>query len=136
MNHPSDYPAHPEPHWPLPVFIFSTVAALIVIGAVVAGILYWTDAAAPSKDLMQTSSSPGGRWVVEVYDINPGVPGHETFSVEARLATGGHKRQILLIDPERPPYTDLKWASNNHLVIQWQTSTSLTVGGAAVSITE
>jgi hypothetical protein len=88
----------------------------------------------PTMDLMQTSSSPDGTWVVRVYDVNPGPDGNEIFSVQAEPTAGGTTREILLIDPGKPEYQSLQWAGNHHLLIRWRSPTSLLVGGIPTSV--
>jgi hypothetical protein len=108
---------------------------LVVVAVVVVGLLWHGSCPVSSlseRELMQTSYSPGGDWVVDVWYDNPGAWGSASVAVEARRAGKDSGREILRL------YSDdlarAKWANDNDLLIEWHSTTSLSVGGFAAHI--
>ena len=87
--------------------------------------------------LMQTSSSPDGKWIVEVYDVSGGAGGHSALLVKARPAGGGVTHEILRLDPlsaykvQWDPSDLSNWGT---LVIEWQSPTSVLIGGIPATV--
>jgi hypothetical protein len=97
---------------------------LLFIGLILGFFLILTR---PSHDLVQSSLSPDGRWTVEVFYVNPGSIASAWMVVEAKSTAGGKEEKLgeLLQDD----LTNAIWANREELTIQWETSTSLLVGG-------
>jgi hypothetical protein len=81
--------------------------------------------------LVQTSTSPDGKWLIEVYEHDSERPG-TTHHVKARRAGGGDIKFILYIDSKTQ---SLQWASDGkHFLIEWESPDTVLVGGLRAQV--
>ena len=81
----------------------------------------------PSRELMTTTNSPDGRWVVRVFYANPGAAGSASVVVEATPSAGGTATSIATIRPDE--LARATWASDDKLTVKWLSNSELSVGG-------
>ena len=104
----------------------SVVVMMFAFGPGVTSLSY-SDLDLSDRDIVQTSESPDGSWVVQVFDISGGAGGHTAYLAEARQAAGGESYEILRLDPLRD--YEIQWANDNDMMIQWQSATTVLIGG-------
>jgi hypothetical protein len=83
--------------------------------------------------LLQTSTSPDGKWLIDVYEHGPKRSPGTTHAVKARRAGGGDMKFILYIDSETQK--GLQWASDGkHFLIEWESPDTVLVGGLRAKV--
>jgi hypothetical protein len=105
---------------------------LLFIGLVLALFLLFLNLTRPSHDLVQSSLSPDGRSTVEVFYVNPGAMASAWMVVEAKPTAGGKKEKLAELGGE--DLGKATWGNENQLTVQWESPTSLLVGGYPMEI--
>jgi hypothetical protein len=106
------------------------VGGLTLVGLIVWGVLALGNAISPP--VFQTSTSPGGTWIIEVRKAGVADSDSGTLLITVKRNGEEHGQEVLRLDSA---VGDLvQWQDEDHLQIEWESDSAVSVGGARVTL--